>query len=75
VAIIDTNGVRRHAAMGRRAELAEQVQRAEGLDVHSPDLEDVIGADRDAFTLGFAAPMVDDRSGCHMVTSLDIGAG
>jgi hypothetical protein len=55
--------------MPRSAQFAKDGKGLEILDVHASYLEDVIGADQDAFSLRLAAPMIDDRPGCHVVTT------
>jgi hypothetical protein len=54
--------------MRRGPELAEHAERAEVLDVHSTYFEDVIRTYLDALSFGFAAPVVNDRPGCHVLT-------
>jgi hypothetical protein len=68
--LIGTNGVGRHAPVRSGAQLSKDAERAEVLDVHSTHLEYVVRTHHDALSFGFAAPMVDDRSRCHVLTSL-----
>jgi hypothetical protein len=55
--------------MSRRSQLAKDGEGLEVLNVHASYLKDVIGADSDALSFRFAAPMVDDRPDCHVVTA------
>jgi hypothetical protein len=57
--------------MPRSAQFAKDGKCLEILNVHASYLEDVIRADLDAFSLRLAAPMIDDRPSCHVVTSLE----
>jgi hypothetical protein len=62
--------------MSSSAQFSENRERLEILDVHAADLEDIIRADLDTLSLRFAMSVVDDRSGCHGVTSLrNLAAG
>jgi hypothetical protein len=56
--------------MPRRTKFAQDSERLEVLDVHASYLEHVIGANLDTLSFRFTAPVVDHRSGRHVVTSL-----
>lgn len=53
--------------MRRAAELAEHAQGGEVVGVHSTHLEHVVRTIPNAVALGFAAPMIDNRSGRHLL--------
>jgi hypothetical protein len=67
MALIGTNCIRGHTPMRRGPELAEHAERAEVLDVHTTHFEDVVRTHLDTLSFRFAAPVVDDRPGCHVL--------
>ena len=67
-AFIGPNGVGGHPPVRRGAQLAEDAQGGEVLGVYATYLKDVVGTYPDALSFGLAPPVVDDRSGCHVLT-------